>query len=165
MAERRCPRSRYAHHQEAGAAGHEGGRQRPDFLAVLWNSMPAYWQEGCHRSSSHRRILATGLLFTRAMVWLSMPLFVLALTSSAPVDHDAAKKQTATESAPKREHKEKRAPSDDAELRHARTKAPKSKLTKEGRLAFIRRAQVWTHTDIPSMDLRAGPPGAWRVSA
>jgi hypothetical protein len=29
--------------------------------------------------------------------------------------------------------------------------------TKEERLAFIRRAQVWRHTDIPNMDLRAGP--------
>ena len=33
-------------------------------------------------------------------------------------------------------------------------------LTKSARLAFIRRAQVWTPTDVPRMDLRAGPAGA-----
>jgi hypothetical protein len=33
-------------------------------------------------------------------------------------------------------------------------------LTKEARLAFIRKAQVWKPTDIPNMDLRTGPDGA-----
>src|SRR5579862_8674212 len=32
-------------------------------------------------------------------------------------------------------------------------------LTKEARLAFIQKAQVWTQTDVPAMDLRAGPQG------
>jgi hypothetical protein len=32
-------------------------------------------------------------------------------------------------------------------------------VTKEERLALIRRAQVWTPTDVPNMDLRAGPDG------
>src|SRR5580658_5217804 len=32
-------------------------------------------------------------------------------------------------------------------------------LTKEARLAFIRRAQVWTQTNVPQMNLRAGPQG------
>src|SRR5262249_39145475 len=36
-------------------------------------------------------------------------------------------------------------------------------LSKSARLSFIRRAQVWTPTDIPKMDLRNGPggPGAF----
>jgi hypothetical protein len=33
-------------------------------------------------------------------------------------------------------------------------------LTSEQRLAFIRRAQVWSPTDIPSKDLRTGPTGS-----
>ena len=32
--------------------------------------------------------------------------------------------------------------------------------SKEARLAFIRRAQVWKPTDVPRMDLKAGPDGA-----
>src|SRR5262249_52345064 len=32
-------------------------------------------------------------------------------------------------------------------------------LTDETRRAFIRRAQIWMPTDIPAMDLRAGPQG------
>src|SRR5215470_10287850 len=32
--------------------------------------------------------------------------------------------------------------------------------TKEERLAIIRRAQVWRHTDVPKMNLRTGPGGA-----
>jgi len=37
-------------------------------------------------------------------------------------------------------------------------------LSKDARLAFIRQAQVWKPTDIPQMDLRAGPagPGAFQ---
>jgi hypothetical protein len=35
----------------------------------------------------------------------------------------------------------------------------KTTLTDESRLAFIRRAQVWTKTDIPNMNLRTGPGG------
>jgi hypothetical protein len=40
-------------------------------------------------------------------------------------------------------------------------------LTKEARLALIRRARVWTPTNVPMMDLRAGPqgPGALRPGA
>ena len=34
------------------------------------------------------------------------------------------------------------------------------KLNNEARLAFIRRAQIWAPTNIPKMDLRAGPGGA-----
>jgi hypothetical protein len=37
--------------------------------------------------------------------------------------------------------------------------APAVKLTDQARLAAIRRAQVWVHTDVPTMNLRAGPPG------
>ena len=33
------------------------------------------------------------------------------------------------------------------------------RLSPEARLIAIRRAQVWTPTDVPSMDLKAGPPG------
>src|SRR5262245_48144150 len=33
-------------------------------------------------------------------------------------------------------------------------------LSKNARVAFIRRAQVWSPTNIPSMDLRSGPGGA-----
>jgi hypothetical protein len=36
-------------------------------------------------------------------------------------------------------------------------------LSKDGRLAFIRRGQVWTPTDIPHMNLRAGPDGPWAL--
>lgn len=36
---------------------------------------------------------------------------------------------------------------------------PKSVVTKEVRLGLLRRAQVWTPTDVRSMDLRAGPQG------
>ncbi len=32
-------------------------------------------------------------------------------------------------------------------------------VTKEARLSLLRRAQVWAPTDVPSMDLRAGPQG------
>jgi hypothetical protein len=35
----------------------------------------------------------------------------------------------------------------------------KTTLTDESRLAFIRKAQVWTKTDIPNMNLRIGPGG------
>jgi hypothetical protein len=37
-------------------------------------------------------------------------------------------------------------------------------LTKSSRLAFIQRAQIWTRTDIPNMNLRLGPgePGAFQ---
>src|ERR1700751_4879585 len=37
--------------------------------------------------------------------------------------------------------------------------ARKITLTDDSRLAFIRRAQVWTKTDISNMNLRAGPRG------
>lgn len=40
-------------------------------------------------------------------------------------------------------------------------KAPLVSLSKEERLALLRRAQVWRRTDIPSMDLRLGPPGGF----
>src|SRR5438874_183920 len=39
-------------------------------------------------------------------------------------------------------------------------KSPKKKLGTDVRLNYIRRAQVWKATDIPSMDLRSGPQGA-----
>jgi len=44
---------------------------------------------------------------------------------------------------------------------HARQPAapPAHHLTKQARLAAIRRAQVWKATDVPMMDLRAGPQG------
>jgi hypothetical protein len=38
------------------------------------------------------------------------------------------------------------------------TKPPK-KLTEQARLAAIRKAQIWAATDVPAMDLRAGPQG------
>jgi hypothetical protein len=38
-------------------------------------------------------------------------------------------------------------------------KSQKRVLTKEARLDFIRKAQVWTPTNVPKMDLRAGPQG------
>jgi hypothetical protein len=108
--------------------------------------------------------LATGLLITAFMVWLSLPLFVLAVTLSGAVDRDAASKQNAAESASRPQQKE---------TRHASMKTQKfqrtqkATLTKESRLAFIRRAQVWMHTDIGSMDLRLGPqgPGAFPPDA
>jgi hypothetical protein len=37
--------------------------------------------------------------------------------------------------------------------------AKKELTTKEARLDFIRRAQIWTPTNVAEMDLRAGPPG------
>ena len=37
--------------------------------------------------------------------------------------------------------------------------SPLKQMTKEARLAVIRRAQVWTSTNIPEMDLKAGPQG------
>lgn len=37
--------------------------------------------------------------------------------------------------------------------------SPLKQMTKEARLAVIRKAQVWTSTDIPEMDLKAGPQG------
>src|SRR5262249_32128464 len=37
--------------------------------------------------------------------------------------------------------------------------APNTELTKKARLAFIERAQIWTRTNIPMMNLRAGPEG------
>ncbi len=41
-----------------------------------------------------------------------------------------------------------------------KTASPKKELTtKEARLAFIRKAQVWSATNVPEMDLRAGPQG------
>src|SRR6202049_156887 len=41
---------------------------------------------------------------------------------------------------------------------------PKKPLTPAARLAFIRKAQVWAPTNVPQMDLRAGPqgPGAFQ---
>jgi len=46
-------------------------------------------------------------------------------------------------------------------------KKPKTTLTKESRLAFIRKAQVWTPTHVSTMDLRIGPqgPGAFEPDA
>jgi hypothetical protein len=41
----------------------------------------------------------------------------------------------------------------------AGAQSPLKGLTPQARLAAIRRAQVWTKTDVPSMDLRAGPQG------
>jgi len=35
----------------------------------------------------------------------------------------------------------------------------KTTLTDESRLALIRKAQVWTKTDVPNMNLRTGPGG------
>jgi len=40
------------------------------------------------------------------------------------------------------------------------TTASHATLTRATRLAFIRKAQVWQPTDVPNMDLRAGPGGA-----
>ena len=37
--------------------------------------------------------------------------------------------------------------------------SPLKQMTKEARLAVIRKAQVWTSTNIPEMDLKAGPQG------
>jgi hypothetical protein len=44
------------------------------------------------------------------------------------------------------------------------TLPPNTQLTRESRLAFIRRAQIWTRTDVPTMNLRLGPggPGAFQ---
>jgi len=36
-----------------------------------------------------------------------------------------------------------------------------SSVSEAQRLALLRRAQVWRRTDVPSMDLRAGPPGGF----
>src|SRR5438128_712187 len=41
----------------------------------------------------------------------------------------------------------------------AAAKSPLKGLTPKARLEAIRRGQVWTRTDVPSMDLRAGPQG------
>src|ERR1700681_3989032 len=43
-------------------------------------------------------------------------------------------------------------------------KAARKPLTQEARLEFIRKAQVWAPTNVPQMDLRAGPqgPGAFK---
>ena len=38
-------------------------------------------------------------------------------------------------------------------------RSPLDSLTKEARLDMIRRSQVWAPTDIPAMDLKAGPQG------
>src|SRR5205823_1281302 len=40
----------------------------------------------------------------------------------------------------------------------------KKRLPHDARLAFIRKAQIWTPTNIPEMDLRSGPqgPGAFQ---
>ena len=46
-----------------------------------------------------------------------------------------------------------------------KTPSPKHELTtKDTRLAFIRKAQIWSPTNVPEMDLRAGPqgPGAFQ---
>ena len=40
------------------------------------------------------------------------------------------------------------------------SKKPKPDATEQARLEAIRRAQVWKQTDVPSMDLVAGPQGA-----
>ena len=39
-------------------------------------------------------------------------------------------------------------------------RTPARPLSREARLKFIRRAQVWRPTDIPAMDLRVGPDGS-----
>jgi hypothetical protein len=39
--------------------------------------------------------------------------------------------------------------------------SPLTSLSKEQRLAYLKRAQVWRPTDIPSMDLLHGPPGGF----
>src|SRR5450432_913918 len=38
---------------------------------------------------------------------------------------------------------------------------PLTSLSKEERLAYLKRAQLWRRTDIPSMDVRQGPPGGF----
>jgi hypothetical protein len=43
--------------------------------------------------------------------------------------------------------------------RTAGAKSPEAALSKEARLAFIRKAQVWRPTDIPTMNIRLGPQG------
>ena len=43
------------------------------------------------------------------------------------------------------------------------TTPPAHHLTKQARLAAIRRAQVWKATDIPMMDLKAGPQGTGAI--
>ena len=55
----------------------------------------------------------------------------------------------------------------EAERKKTHEKAPKTTLTKESRLVFIRRAQVWTPTHVSTMDLRIGPqgPGAFGPDA
>jgi hypothetical protein len=48
-----------------------------------------------------------------------------------------------------------------------KTAAETKPLTDEARLVFIRKAQIWAPTDVPTMDLRAGPkgPGAFQPDA
>jgi heme exporter protein D len=41
----------------------------------------------------------------------------------------------------------------------AKSRVSQKELQEDARRAFIRKAQVWTPTNIPAMDLRAGPPG------
>jgi hypothetical protein len=43
--------------------------------------------------------------------------------------------------------------------------SPLESLTKEARLDMIRRSQVWAPTDVPSMDLKAGPQGKGAFAA
>jgi hypothetical protein len=40
-----------------------------------------------------------------------------------------------------------------------KTASHRMRLTPEARLAFIRKAQIWAPTNVPKMDLRAGPQG------
>ena len=37
--------------------------------------------------------------------------------------------------------------------------SPLKQMTKEARLALLRKAQVWTATNVSEMDLKAGPQG------
>jgi hypothetical protein len=93
--------------------------------------------------------VATGLLLSNIVTrFFALGCLLLAFVAFElqTLRSESGQKPATTETEPHKKEKQK-------ELRD-----------KEARLAFIRRAQVWAPTNVPAMDLRAGPqdPGAYQ---
>jgi hypothetical protein len=93
------------------------------------------------------------------MAYLSTLVVVLAFLLSQPLTAFASQAVTPSESTVGSETMTRADHVKQDKRRKGHTASPEKTLTKEGRLAFIRTAQVWTPTNVAAMDLRAGPQG------
>jgi hypothetical protein len=109
-------------------------------------------------------------LFTRRLLVLIFLLNCIVIGARADLDESQVSRGSSERAGQKPESgqepekkKKKTAPGDASGNKEPATKK-KELATKEERLAFIRKAQVWMSTNVPEMDLRAGPqgPGAFQ---